>query len=73
MQKELVDWWHKTEREEFSIDNDEQATNIDCGHGRIETRICEQVWVNSNWLSKDYQISSEVHEKITGKVTHEIR
>lgn len=82
MQEELAAWWHKTEREGFSIDNYEQATDIDCGHGRIETRICEHVWVNSNWLSKDYRwsglksiikISSEVHEKTTGKVTHEIR
>lgn len=82
MLEELLAWWHKADREGFSIGNYVKATEIDSGHGRIETRVCEQVLVNSSWLSKDYRwsglksiikISSEIHEKTTGKVTNEIR
>ncbi len=52
MQSELEAWWHKAQREEFTADNHAEYTAIDSGHGRIETRVCEQVLVNTKWLKK---------------------
>jgi len=78
MQAELEAWWHKTLREGLSEQNYAKHTEIDSGHGRIETRTCQQIWVDKGWLGKEYRwsglksivkVSSEVHEKSTGKDT----
>ncbi|PKG36967.1 ISAs1 family transposase [Psychromonas sp. Urea-02u-13] len=82
MQAELEAWWHKTQREGFSGNNYDEHTDIDSGHGRIETRTCKQVLIDKGWLSKEYRwsgfksiikVSSEIHEKSTGKDTTETR
>jgi len=82
MQKELEAWWHKCSREGFTQTNYDTYTDTSCGHGRIETRRCEQLLLELNWLKKDYQwsgltsvikVTSEVHEKSTGTETCEIR
>jgi predicted transposase YbfD/YdcC len=82
MQAELEAWWHKTQREGFSGDNYDEHTDIDSGHGRIETRTCKQILIDKGWLSKEYRwsgfksiikVSSEIHEKSTGKDTTETR
>ena len=82
LQAELEAWWHKTEREGFSENNYEEQTNINSGHGRIETRKCQQILINTSWLAKEYRwtglksiikISTESYEKTTGKVSQETR
>lgn len=82
MQAELEAWWHKTQREGLSEKNYSEHSEIDSGHGRIETRTCQQVLIDKNWLDKEYQwsglksiikIISEVHDKSTGKDTSETR
>jgi len=82
MQAELEAWWHKTQREGFSGNNYDEHTDIDSGHGRIETRTCKQILIDKGWLSKEYRwsgfksiikVSSETHEKSTGKDTTETR
>ena len=82
MQAELEAWWHKVQREGLSDKNFSGHTEINSGHGRIETRSCEQIVVDKNWLAKEYRwsglksiikITSEVHNKSTGKDTEETR
>ncbi len=82
MQSELEAWWHKVQREEFTAENHAEHTVTDSGHGRIETRTCRQVLINTKWLDKKYQwiglksiikVTSDVHEKSTGKETTETR
>jgi predicted transposase YbfD/YdcC len=82
MQSELEAWWHKSEREKFTADVYEKHTITDSGHGRIETRTCEQLLIDKKWLDKKYQwvgltsivkVTSDVHEKLTGKDTTETR
>lgn len=82
MQAELEAWWHKNEREGLSEDNYAKHTEINTGHGRIETRTCHQLLVNKGWLAKAYQwtglksiikIHAQVHDKSTGKDTEETR
>ena len=46
MQAELEAWWHKAFRETVTEDNYAEHTEIDSGHGRIETRNCEQLLVD---------------------------
>ena len=57
-------------------------TTISSGHGRVETRTCEQLIIDKKWLGKDYRwpglnsfikITAEVYEKSTGKETSETR
>ncbi|EDQ01130.1 putative RfbQRSO155-1 [Shewanella benthica KT99] len=55
LQGELEAWWHKCQREGFTADNFDEHTTIDSGHGRIETRRCQQVLVNKSWLNNKYQ------------------
>jgi predicted transposase YbfD/YdcC len=55
MQAELAAWWHKSEREGLSDNVYEKHTKISSGHGRIETRTCQQLLVKKNWLDKKYQ------------------
>ena len=82
MQGELEAWWHKVEREGISKENHDEYTDISSGHGRIETRKCQQLLIDRAWLAKEYRwvglksivrVSSETIEKTTGKTTQEER
>ena len=82
MQGELAAWWHKSEREGLSQSSFTKHTETNTGHGRVETRTCEQLLVDKNWLAKAYQwtgltsiikITAQVHDKSTGKDTTETR
>jgi len=82
MQKELEAWWHKCEREGLTKDNYSEYTKITIGHGRVETRTCEQLLIDKKWLDKAYQwtgfnsiikVTAQVHDKQTGKDTVETR
>lgn len=82
MQTELEAWWHKAQREGLSEQNYSEHIEINSGHGRIETRTCQQLLVDKSWLDKEYRwsglksiikVTSEVHEKSTGKDTSETR
>ena len=82
MQAELEAWWNKTLREGLSKQNYSEHVEINSGHGRIETRTCQQMLVDKSWLGKEYRwpglksivkVTSEVHEKSTGKDTSETR
>ncbi len=82
MQAELEAWWHKCRRDGLTEKNYQRDQHIDSGHGRIETRTCEQLVIDTKWIDKAYRwkglntlikISSEIEEKQTGKVTSEIR
>jgi predicted transposase YbfD/YdcC len=82
MQAELEAWWHKSEREGLSQSNDDKHTDISSGHGRIETRTCEQLSIDKSWLAKGYRwsglksvikVHAQVHDKSTGKDTIETR
>jgi len=82
MQAELEAWWHKLQREGLSEQNYAEHRDVSAGHGRIETRTCQQLLVDKNWLAKRYQwsgiksiikINAQVHNKLTGKDTEETR
>jgi len=82
MQDELEAWWHKSVREGRSEKNHSTHTEIDTGHGRIETRTCRQQLIDKKWLDKAYQwsglnsiiqVTAQVYEKSTGKETIETR
>ena len=82
MQSELEAWWHKKEREGLAKNNYDKHTEISSGHGRIETRTCQQLLINKSWLAKDYrwsglksviQVTAEVHDKSAGTDTTETR
>ena len=57
MQAELEAWWHKVEREGLTEENHDEHTDISSGHGRIETRKCRQMLIDTTWLAKEYQWS----------------
>ena len=83
LQAELEAWWHKAHRDGFAKAEQRssfESTNF--GHGRIETRRCEQLQIDINWLEKKYRwsglktvikIHSVLEEKATGKVSKETR
>jgi predicted transposase YbfD/YdcC len=82
MQDELAAWWHKSEREGLSQDSLVKHTETNIGHGRIETRMCEQLLIDKSWLAKTYQwsglasiikITAHVHNKSSGADTTETR
>ena len=82
MQSELEAWWHKNEREGLTNNNYNQHTEISSGHGRIETRTCQQLLIDKSWLAKTYrwsglqsiiQVTAEVHDKSAGTDTTETR
>tara|TARA_R110002124_G_scaffold287356_1_gene473673 strand:+ start:6001 stop:7137 length:1137 start_codon:yes stop_codon:yes gene_type:complete len=82
MQAELEAWWHKMEREGLSDEVFSKYGDVSSGHGRIETRTCQQLLIDKAWLDKKYQwnglksiikVTSEVIEKSTGKETRETR
>lgn len=82
MQDELEAWWHKSEREGLTKHNSDKHTEISSGHGRIETRTCQQLLIDKSWLAKAYrwsglksiiQVTAEVHDKSAGTDTTETR
>ena len=82
MQSELAAWWHKNEREGLAKNNYDKHTEISSGHGRIETRTCQQLLINKSWLAKDYrwsglksviQVTAEVDDKSAGTESTETR
>lgn len=82
MQSELEAWWHKNEREGLTEQNHSEHTEINSGHGRIETRTCQQLLIDKKWLAKAYRwsglksiikVHAQVHDKSTGKETAETR
>ena len=82
MQKELEAWWHKCERERLTKHNCDEHTEISSGHGRVETRTCQQLLIDKSWLGKDYRWPgltsiikgrAEVHDKSAGSDTTETR
>ena len=82
MQSELEAWWHKNEREGLTKSNYDKHTEISSGHGRIETRSCQQLLIDKSWLGKTYrwsglksviQVTAEVHDKSAGTDTIETR
>ena len=82
MLSELEAWWHKNEREGLSNNNYDKHTEISSGHGRIETRTCQQLLIDKTWLAKTYQwsglkniikVTAEVHDKSAGTDTTETR
>ena len=82
MQAELEPWWHKSQREGLSISTFEKHTEINTGHGRIETRTCHQLLIDKSWLAKAYRwtglksiikVHTQIHDKSTGKDTEETR
>lgn len=82
MQSELEAWWHKCFREGLTDKNYAKHKETSTGHGRIETRLCEQLLIEKKWLAKPYQwtglksiikVTAQVHDKATGKDTKETR
>ncbi|MGL4735670.1 MAG: ISAs1 family transposase [Enterovibrio sp.] len=82
LQKELAAWWHKCAREGLSDENYSTHSETCSGHGRIETRTCQQLLIEKSWLAKQYQwsglksviqVTSTVHEKSTGTDSVETR
>ena len=70
------------EREGLSDKIFSQHSDVSSGHGRIETRTCQQLSIDKTWLDKKYQwkglksiikVTSVVIEKATGKETNETR
>jgi predicted transposase YbfD/YdcC len=53
--RELAAWWHKSGREGLSQSSFTTCTETNAGHGPVETRTCEQLLVDKNWLAKAYQ------------------
>lgn len=82
LQAELEAWWHKSQREGFTNKQYSKHIEVDSGHGRIETRQCEQLAIDTRWLAVKYRwqglksiikITSRVEDKASGKVTQETR
>ena len=70
------------EREGLSDEMFSEHSDISSGHGRIETRTCQQLLIDKAWLDKKYQweglksiikVTSNVIEKATEKETNETR
>ncbi|MFT4836149.1 MAG: ribosomal protein S26 [Psychromonas sp.] len=54
MQAVLEAWWHKTQHKGLFAKNYSEHIEIDSGHGRSETGICQQILVDKGWLGKEY-------------------
>ena len=69
------------ERESLSEEIFSQHSDVSSGHGRIETRTCQQLLIDKPWLDKKYQwkglksiikvTSLNIIEKSTGQETSE--
>jgi predicted transposase YbfD/YdcC len=66
MRAELEAWWHKSQREGLSESSYDKRTEINAGHGRIETRIYHQLLVNKSWLDKVNVIDGGITRFIRG-------
>ncbi|WP_351060053.1 ISAs1 family transposase, partial [Psychrobacter sp. TB20-MNA-CIBAN-0197] len=62
--------------------NYDKHAEISSGHGRIETRTCQQLLIDKSWLGKTYQwyglksviqVTAQVHDKSAGTDTIETR
>jgi len=82
MQGELEAWWHKCEREGASHASYDEHEDISSGHGRIETRTCQQWLIDKTWLDAGYRwsgltsvvkVTAHVHHKASGTDTTETR
>lgn len=82
MKSELEAWWHKSIREGTTSHTYDEYSEVSAGHGRIETRYCEQLIIDRNWLDKDYRwdglqsvikVTATVEEKLSGKKSEETR
>lgn len=82
LKTELEAWWHKCQREGLSPEIYAEHTEIDAGHGRIETRTCKHLLIDKKWLGKEYRwsgltsvikVTAQIYEKTTGKETEETR
>jgi predicted transposase YbfD/YdcC len=82
MKAELEAWWHKSMREGMTSETYDEYSEVSVGHGRIETRLCEQLIVDRNWLGKGYRwdglhsvikVTATVEEKLSGKQSEETR
>lgn len=82
LQNELEAWWHKCEREGFTAENYDKHTSVNSGHGRVETRTCQQLLIDRDWLAKEYQwtglnsiikVTSDIYDKSTGQDATETR
>ena len=82
MKAELEAWWHKSMREGTTSETYDEYSEVSAGHGRIETRHCEQLIIDRAWLDKDYRwdglqsvikVTATVEEKLSGKKSEETR
>lgn len=82
MKAGLEAWWHKSMREGTTSETYDEYIEVSAGHGRIETRQCEQLTIDRNWLAKDYRwdglqsvikVTATVEEKLSGKKSEETR
>lgn len=82
MKAELEAWWHKSMREGTTSETYDEYSEVSAGHGRIETRHCEQLIIDRAWLDKDYRwdglqsvikVTATVEEKLSGKKSEESR
>ncbi|OED85863.1 ISAs1 family transposase [Vibrio breoganii] len=82
MQGELEAWWHKCEREGLSDKNSDRHIEVSSGHGRIETRDCQQLLIDNSWLDKKFRwsglnsiikVTAHVYDKSAGTETAETR
>jgi predicted transposase YbfD/YdcC len=55
LQAELEAWWDKCQREGYQTKKYSEYPEVASGHGRIETRRCEQLAVDTQWLAKAYR------------------
>ena len=69
-------------REGTTSETYDEYCEVSVGHGRIETRQCEQLIVDRNWRGKDYRwdglqsvikVTATVEEKLSGKQSEETR
>ncbi|MDE1240154.1 ISAs1 family transposase [Vibrio aestuarianus] len=82
MQGELEAWWHKCEREGLSDKNSDRHIEVSSGHGRIETRDCQQLLIDNSWLDKKFRwsglnsiikVTAHVYDKSAGTEIAETR
>ena len=81
-QSEVEAWWHKCERDSLTDETYAEYTETDSGHGRVETRVCQQLLLDCSWLAKDYRwrglqsvlkVSTTVYDQSTGRERQEVR
>ncbi|EDL53910.1 putative receptor [Vibrio mediterranei AK1] len=82
MKAELEAWWHKSMREGTTAKTYNEFSDVSAGHGRIETRRCEQLIIDRTWLDKGFRcdglqsvikVTATVEEKLSGKKSEETR